>query len=268
MCLVFMALSAHPGYPLIVAANRDEFHARETAAAAPWTLGEGHAVEVVAGRDLVAGGTWMGVSRAGRFAALTNYRGPVLGTADPPSRGALVTEFLGTEESAAQYCERLRADGHRYNGFSLVAYDGVQMCCYSNRADALTHIGPGVHGLSNHLLNTPWPKVARGREILQRQLGGNVEPRSLVDPFFDMLNDARIPKDYELPDTGVGMERERALAPMFVRGGDYGTRSSTIVMLSADGEALVQERTFDSDTRETGRVEHSWDTTVTTLTSA
>lgn len=256
MCLIFMALDAHPRFRLLVAANRDEFHTRATAPVAAWS-NDGDS-DIIAGRDLVAGGTWMGMTRSGRFGALTNYRGPALSDPNPPSRGHLVTDFLASDLSAARYCDELRAEGHRYNGYSLLAYDGESMCCYSNRADEFTELASGVHGLSNHLLNSPWPKVTRGVDAIERELVADRSDEALVETLFAMLKDSHRPRDEELPDTGVGVERERELAPMFVLGEAYGTRSSTVLAVEGNGEAWMHERTYDAHARETGRVSQTW----------
>jgi len=263
MCLIFVALRAHPRFPLVVAANRDEFHSRSTAPLGPWPDAPEPAREIVAGRDLVGGGTWMGVTRRGRFAALTNYRGTAVAESDPPSRGGLVSGFLEAAEGARSYLERLRPAGGRYNGFSLLAYDGAACWCYSNRADALTRLEPGsIHGLSNHLLNSPWPKVVRGKAALAAMLARTEAidgPEVLVERLFDLLTDCVRPSDGELPDTGVGLERERALAPMFVHGSLYGTRSSTVILADAEGTMTVHERSFDAAGSESGRVRLAWE---------
>ena len=254
MCLIFAALDAHPRYRLIIAANRDEFHARETAPLAAWPEVSEHGEEIIAGRDLVGGGTWMGVTRSGRFSALTNYRGPALGAGNPPSRGGLVSGFLSGRESGVSYLRDVQVVGERYNGFSLLTFDGETLACYSNRADALTQIEPGVHGLSNHLLNSPWPKVTRGIDALSNYLRAAPAGKALVDECFAMLADGQRPEDHLLPDTGVGVERERELAPMFVHGDLYGTRSTTVVLIERGGGLSVHERSFDAQAREVHRV--------------
>lgn len=254
MCLIFAALDAHPRYRLIVAANRDEFHSRETAQLASWVRPHEHCAEILAGRDLVGGGTWMGVTSTGRFSALTNYRGPNVGNENPPSRGRLVSGFLETETPVGPYCEALKVVGPDYNGFSLLAYDGDTLMCYSNRADKLTEVCSGVHGLSNHLLNSPWPKVTRGIRAIEDCLSEAPESDSLVETCFELLADSYVPEDDRLPDTGVGVERERALAPMFVLGEYYGTRSSAVVLIGYDGRVSAHERTFDESAREVDRV--------------
>ena len=257
MCLIFVALDAHPRYRLIVAANRDEFHSRPTAPLAPWSREDGGETEIVAGRDLV-GGTWMGVTRGGRFSALTNYRDIAVSGQDPPSRGGLVSGFLNAESQAETYVQSLREHGGKYNGFSFLVYDGIDGYCYSNRADAVTKLTPGVHGLSNHLLNSPWPKVTRGVDAIGQHLVEDDGPTHLAETLFELLRDAYVPHDHALPDTGVGMDRERELAPMFVRGEVYGTRSSGVLLMETRGEIKFFERSFDAHAQEIGRVELAW----------
>ena len=159
MCLIYIAHRVDPRYRLVVAANRDEFHARETRAAHWWDDEAG----ILAGRDLRAGGTWMGVSRSGRFAALTNFRDPLTHRDDARSRGFLVSDFLKSTVDAMTYLESITGDAGRFNGFSLLVHDGNGLCFYSNRDGAPSKVAAGVHGLSNHLLDTPWPKVEEGK---------------------------------------------------------------------------------------------------------
>ncbi len=158
MCLIVFAWRQHPDFPLIVAANRDEFYERPTLAADFWA----DHPEVLGGRDLKEMGTWLGITRKGRFAALTNYRDPLHVRADAPSRGWLVRDFLTGERGAEDYLARLRDRGAAYNGFSLILGDAAGLYYYSNRGEeGPAALAPGVYGLSNHLLDTPWPKVRR-----------------------------------------------------------------------------------------------------------
>jgi uncharacterized protein with NRDE domain len=233
-----MALSSHPKYPFIVAANRDEFYARPTAGAAFWE----DAPHVLAGRDLREGGTWLGVSKDGRFAAVTNYRGPDTGIAEPVSRGRLVGDYLRGDREATDYLARVARAAQCYRGFNLVAGTGVDLHYYGNRDGA--HPRPvegGVHGLSNHLLDTPWPKVERAKAQLRTLLADDtIDTEAIMDLLYDQTRaDAE-----ELPDTGVGVERERQLSPIFIRTETYGTRSSTLVMTDTEGEVSFIERTY------------------------
>lgn len=231
MCLIALAWQAHPDYPLIVAANRDEFHARATAPACFWP----EAPAVLAGRDLAAGGTWLGVTRAGRFAALTNFREP----GRPQglrSRGLLVSEYLQAAQSPAAYAEAVMADADHYSGFSLLLGDADSLLVLSNRGTPPRALPPGVYGLSNHLLDSNWPKVGRAREALRVQLAAPA-----VSPLMDLLADDAAAPDEDLPDTGVGLALERLLAPPFIRSSAYGTRSSAVLLLGQRRIRFVEQ---------------------------
>ena len=240
MCLIYVAWRRHARYRLVVAANRDEYHARPAAPAHWWDDAPG----VLAGRDLEAGGTWMGITSGGRFAALTNYRGPSVYRADAPSRGTLVSEFLTGDESAPDYLGRVAGEGHRYNGFSLLAMDGDTLAFASNRSRGVIRLEPGVYGLSNHLLDTPWPKVTTGKAELERLVA---EPDVCVPDLLTLLA-SRGPGGGEAlcADTGCDLGRTRWRSSPFILGGAYGTRISTAVLLEADGAGVFVERSFDS----------------------
>ena len=236
MCLILLGHEAHPRYRLVVAANRDEFYARPTAPAAWWDDAPG----VLAGRDLRGGGTWMGVNRDGRWAAVTNYRDPGAERAAAPSRGELVGDFLRGGEPPAGYLARLAPRAGEYNGFNLLVGEPGTVLWLSNRAPDPRPLEPGVHGVSNHLLDTPWPKVERGKRALGALLH---EPRLDAEPMLDLLLDSTVAADHELPDTGVGLTLERALSTMFIATPEYGTRSSTALLVDRDGAVLFVERT-------------------------
>jgi uncharacterized protein with NRDE domain len=240
MCLIYLAHRVDPRYRLVVAANRDEFHTRETRPAHWWDDDGG----ILAGRDLRAGGTWMGISRGGRFAALTNFRESSGHRDDARSRGFLVSSFLKSTDGAMAYLAAIAREADRYNGFSLLVYDGAALCFYSNRDGAPSQVAPGVHGLSNHLLDTPWPKVEEGKlDMLGVLAMGAPSPARLLG----LLDRRQTVDDARLPDTGVGRARERQLSPRFIQAGEYGTRSSTVIMVGADGDVLFRERSFDAD---------------------
>lgn len=241
MCLLLIAVEAHPEYRLILAGNRDEFYERPTAPAAWWENGSG----ILAGKDLRAGGTWLGVTRTGRVAALTNYRDPSLMLPDSPSRGELVTGFLKARSSPGEHLEALSERASGYNGFNLVAGDERGIFWYSNRGGEVRRLGPGIHGLSNHLLDTPWPKVEKSKHALRRILeaGKDLDPEAL----FSMMRDESLAPDNALPDTGVGLEWERILSAIFIRSPEYGTRSTTLFFLDRRGVATFYERTYDKD---------------------
>jgi len=238
MCLILFAYRHHPRYPLIVAANRDEFLERPTAPASFWDT----VPPILAGRDLLCGGTWFGVSREGKFAAVVNYRDPDARRTDAPSRGALVTDFLLGHTPCEVFLDNLRTKGNLYSGFSLLFGDTEQLYCSSNQGEMPPLVQPGIHGLSNHLLDTPWPKVVRGKELLEKLLADGDQPS--VEGLFALLTDRSLPDDHLLPDTGVGLEKERLLAPLFISGAGYGTRSSTVLVVGRDGEVTFSERTW------------------------
>jgi uncharacterized protein with NRDE domain len=237
MCLILFALDAHPRWRLVVAANRDEFFARPTAPAEWWA----DAPEVLAGRDLRDGGTWMGITRAGRFAAVTNYREPNRYTVGAPSRGKLVADFLLGGSSSEAYAGDLLRRGQAFNGFNLLVGDADGLVWLSNRSEEMRRIDPGVHGLSNHLLDTPWPKVVRGKEDLHRALAGSDD--ALESALFASLALRDPAPDAALPSTGIEMQRERALSAAFIVSPEYGTRASTVLLVSHDGKVRFTERT-------------------------
>jgi uncharacterized protein with NRDE domain len=235
MCLIVLAWQAHPDYPLVLAANRDEFYRRATAPARFWP----EAPQVLAGRDLVAGGTWLGVTRGGRFAALTNYREP--GAAPGArSRGLLVSGFLESDAAPMAYAEGVMAEAAHYGGFNLLVGAGDELVVLSNRGTAPRRLAPGVHALSNHLLDTPWPKVEKARAGLGAQLAA---PQ--VDGLLQLLADDNVAPDARLPDTGVGLDLERMLSPLFIRSPQYGTRASTVLMVGTRRIRFVEQGFVD-----------------------
>lgn len=238
MCLILFALAAHPDYPLIIAANRDEAYSRPTSPAAFW---KDHP-RVCAGRDLEQGGTWLGIARDGRVAAVTNYRQGARGSGAERSRGELTREFLTGAAEPAAYMRAVETRAAQYNGFSLIAGNSNAVWFYSNRGGALQKIAPGVHGLSNHLLDEPWPKVRRGIAEMQSLLGA--QESVLTTALFELLADRAPAPDALLPATGIARDRERALSASFIAGEKYGTRASTLVLVHAKGDVLFRERSF------------------------
>lgn len=239
MCVIVVAWRVSADYPLVVAANRDELFQRPTAPASFWE----DAPHVLAGRDLQAGGTWLGVTRGLRFAALTNIREPHLFNPEAPSRGMLVSDFLTGRRRSDTYLRSVARVGKQYNGFNLLAADRDSLYYYSNRGDAPRELPPGIYGLSNNQLDTPWPKTEAAKSFFAHAL------RSLPDlePCFRLLSDDEMARDEELPDTGVGLEWERVLSAIFVKSPEYGTRSSTILAVRADNSVRFVERRFGSD---------------------
>jgi uncharacterized protein with NRDE domain len=239
MCLILLAYDAHPLYRLILAANRDEFFSRPAAPAFFWE----DAPQLLAGRDLKEGGTWLGLTRSGRIAAITNYRDPRSERKDAPSRGGLVSGFLRGAMPVEDYLAFLRREGVAYNGFNLIFGDMKRLCWFSNRGGDPQFLQPGIHGISNYLLDTPWPKVSHGKEAVERLVvaGKNIEP----DALFAILADRTIAPDSLLPETGVGIELERLLSPLFISAPTYGTRSSTVILIDREGEVTFIERSFN-----------------------
>lgn len=241
MCLILFSYRQRDDYPLVFAANRDEFYDRPSAALDFWQ----ERPEILAGKDLKASGTWLGVSRHGRLAAITNYRDPSVQLNGAPSRGLLVSEFISGEIPAATYLESLSQNGIYYNGFNLLVGDGTGLWYYSNRGRDPIKLSPGLYGLSNHLLNTPWPKVKKGKTALRRCLEGR--GRIDVPAIFDLLSDRSLAADHDLPDTGVGRQWERALSAVFITSAPYGTRSSSVLLMDAAGTLNFWERTYRID---------------------
>ena len=241
MCLLLMALNTHATYPLILLANRDEYYERPTASARFWD----EAPFVLAGKDLRAGGTWLGITRKGRIAAVTNYRDPASIKQGAPSRGRLVSDFLLGQRGAEEYIEKLDRDAVKYNGFNLIIGERGQYYWYSNRDDGVQLLSAGIYGLSNQLLDTPWPKVAKSKAALVHLLSEQKEPS--LDKLFLILTDRTTAGDEHLPHTGIGLEWERILSPIFIKSPTYGTRSSTVMLIDADNHVTFVEKTFNAD---------------------
>ncbi len=255
MCLILLAWQAHPDYPLVVAANRDEFFVRPAAPAAFWR----EAPQVLAGRDLEAGGTWLGASREQRFAALTNYREGGKQRVDARSRGALVADFLSGKTSPVAYLAQVAATAADYNGFNLFVADGEDLGYYSNRGDGQVRwLKPGFYGLSNHLIDTPWPKLASAKASFAEALSG----LPAATPFFELLADQEIVPDSHLPETGVPIAWERVLSAVFVRSESYGTRASTLLTRRRDGQTTLIERSFDANAQAIGEVCESFQSSL------
>lgn len=236
MCLILLAHETHPEYPLAIAANRDEYYQRPTARAAFW---QDHP-HILAGRDLECMGTWLGITRTGRFAALTNFRDPRERKTDAPSRGQLVSNFLVSGREPREYLEEVATIAPRYNGFNLLAGSVEGVFYLSSRTGSVQRLSPGLHGLSNHLLDTPWPKVTRGKQRLQAALTQDPSTEALLD----LLHDREPAETSELPDTGIGSELERVLSPALIVSPQYGTRASTAVLFGWDGGVSFSERTI------------------------
>jgi uncharacterized protein with NRDE domain len=246
MCLIVIAWRTHARFPCLIAANRDEMHQRPTAPAHWWTDHPG----ILAGRDLSAGGTWLGMTRSGRFAALTNYRDPEQRRPEAPSRGALVTSFLDSSASVAEGLQHLRRVGADYNGFNLIFSDGARLGVYESVRGEGRELGPGIFGLSNHLLDTPWPKVTNLKSRLLDVLDDWTDEKAVLA----LMRDEQPAPDEHLPRTGISLDWERLLSSAFIRAPDYGTRSTTLVRIDADRRVCFDEWSWDPAGAETGRV--------------
>lgn len=242
MCLIVFAWKTAADYPLLVAANRDEWRARPTAAASWWN----DVPAMLAGRDLEAGGTWLGVTRSGRFAALTNFRDPTDRKSGAPSRGSLVRDYLAGNQSPHEYLTALRAKAQRFQGFNLLVGTRDELWYFGSRIDELLPIPPGVHALSNHTLNEPWPKVLKAKSALEAALQPELPWKARQSSCFFLLSNGERAEDEQLPDTGVGLEWERQLSSILISGVQYGTRSSTVLAFTAKGEVEFEERSLDS----------------------
>jgi uncharacterized protein with NRDE domain len=239
MCLILLALQKHPKYKLLVAANRDEYYERPSQPPHFWK----EAPHLLAGRDLVASGTWLGITRKGRIAAVTNYRDPANVKSDAPSRGKLVSDFLLSDLDAVPYLDFVRREKDRYNGFNLLLGNRERITWYSNRSDQVVPLPPGVYALSNHLLDTPWPKVVRAKASFEEIVSAAKNPS--VESLFRLLKDQTVAPDDRLPHTGVPLEWERVLSSIFITSPTYGTRSSSLVLIDKEDRVTFLDRTFD-----------------------
>ncbi|MGE5128205.1 MAG: NRDE family protein [Sphingomonadaceae bacterium] len=250
MCLILVAWKAHPSYPLVVAANRDEFHARPTAPAAFWQ----DQPAILAGRDLECMGTWLGVTRSGKFAAVSNFREGVPRDPVARSRGLLASIFLSNHVSAQDFARKVAHDGPEYSGFNFLAGDRDELWWVSNRNAGARRLAPGIYGVSNHLLDTPWVKVVRGK----RALGDSLLPTPAIEPLLALLADTTVAADDELPDTGVGPERERLLSSLRVVSDAYGTRCSSAVIVGSGGRVQFAERSYGAQGEERDTVRYEF----------
>jgi uncharacterized protein with NRDE domain len=261
MCLILFALRAHPDYTLILGANRDEFHARPTAPASRWADSAG----VLGGRDLQAGGTWLACDVEGRWAAVTNYRDAQSGTPAELSRGHLVSDYVTATVPPVDYVGRVIRREGRFAGYNLLVGTCEGVLWTSNRRDGpppYRQLRPGIYGVSNHLLDTPWPKVRRGKAELEKLVTAPGIPEA--ERILDLMMDRTLAADHDLPSTGVTAAFERALSAAFIQTPEYGTRSSTALLVHRDGSLLFAERRFDphgtvtGESRFFGSSAHGW----------
>ena len=240
MCIIAIAYRVHPAYPLVIASNRDEFYDRPTAPLEYWDTHP----EILAGRDLKSFGTWLGVNKNGKIAAVTNYREPSATNNAGKSRGALVFDFLADDIPADAYLKRIEDQKNKFNGFNLIAGTVNGLFWYSNRNSGITALSPGIQAISNNLLNTPWPKV----EKIRQGFSAIIRNDTPIDPdtLFDLLKDQSRPPDAQLPDTGIGKTWEKVLSPVFIKSEIYGTRCSSVILIDNAGNVLFCERTFEA----------------------
>lgn len=237
MCLLIIALEQHPEFPVIITANRDEFFNRPAKPMYKW-----EDENIIAGQDLTAGGTWLGINQNGHIAALTNYRDPSLIKENAPSRGQLPLEFLTSNENAIDYLTRINGKGNAFNGFNLLISDESGFYHFSNVTHKISGLEPGIHGLSNHLMDTPWPKVRSGinkiNDLIQRD---QLDEASLLTA----MHDKTLAPESELPSTGIPTDLEKKISSMFIRVKGYGTRCTTVIKIDRNNHGIVKERTFD-----------------------
>jgi uncharacterized protein with NRDE domain len=250
MCLITFAWKAHPEYRLILAANRDEFHGRPSEAMHWWP----DPPDLLAGRDLEAGGTWLGISRSGRFAAVTNYREELQKEHSGRSRGELVVGFAQSEQTASGFCRSIDLDPFR--GVSVLAAAGDEMAYVSNRGDRAASLAPGIYGLSNASLDTPWTKVVRSKAVL-----GILTRQETFDAefLFRLLADREPAATDDYAGTGLPPEMARAISAPFIATSDYGTRCSTVLLIGRSGRVEMHERCFDSAGRPAGDASFEFD---------
>ncbi|MFY0650531.1 MAG: NRDE family protein [Cyclobacteriaceae bacterium] len=240
MCLILFSWKFHPKYKLVLAANRDEFYARPTAKADYWIENK----NMIAGTDLQAGGTWIGITKTGRLAAITNYRDPKNLDANATSRGKLTTDFLNSLEKPEDYLERVQVEGNHFNGYNLLVGDSEDLFYFNNVNNEIKKVESGVFGLSNGFFQENWPKLEKGRNALQKIVNKETIER---EDLFTILSDNQIAPDDELPKTGIPFEWERALSPLFIKTEEYGTRCSTLIFMDYQNGGTFEEKTYQVD---------------------
>ena len=245
MCLITFSYKAHPNFKLIVAANRDEFYKRPTRAAQFWE--EEQLPNILAGKDLKANGTWMGVSKSGKWGALTNYRDPSNIKENAPTRGDLVLDFLKSNDSEPIYLQKVQETAQDYNGFNLLIGSKDSLYHFSNENNLITEVKPGIHGVSNALLDTNWPKLDRAKKELKEVTS---KASFSKEDLFSILKNSETAPDDKLPSTGIPYEWEKAVSSIFIKTENYGTLCSTLLLVDYDGNAEFTERRYDSSTSE------------------
>lgn len=254
MCIIFFAYKIHPQYKFVFAANRDEFYERPTKSAEFWS----DYPDILAGRDLEKNGAWMGINKRGYFSAITNYRDFSLLIDEPMSRGNLVKDYLIENQSPKTYMDRVKAEKHRYNPFNLLVGHTSALYYYSNVDNEVKELKPGIYGLSNSLLDTPWPKLIRGKEMFKEIINSHRE----ID-YKDLQNillDKWCPEDDKLPNTGIELEWEKVLSSIFIESQNYGTRASTVLLIGNKNHVTFIEKSLkNSNTKEWNEIKYEFD---------
>lgn len=246
MCLITLSWQPAGPVPLLIAANRDEFYARPTLGLHHWPN-----QNILAGQDLKAGGTWLGLGVCGvtgriRLAALTNYRDVANHRLDATSRGHITAAFLNSSVGSKAYLDKLSTHAALYNPFNLILFDGQQLMGFESRHPRIVALPEGITSVSNADFNTPWPKLKGLHNGFEKTLAANDDFAVMQDQLFKLLSDSRIPPDTELPHTGIPLERERILSPAFIHSPDYGTRASSIIRINAHSAEFI-EKSFDAN---------------------
>ena len=237
MCLIIFSFRQNSKYPLIIAANRDEFFKRETKTLDLWEKNP----DIIAGKDLQSGGTWMGINKKTKqFAAITNYRDPSNFKENAKSRGIIVSSFLENKINPDDFIKSLQPEKDNYNGFNLIAGNKDEIYYYSNISNHPEKLEPGIHGLSNHFLNTDWPKVKKSKQELEKAFNSE----DIIEESIKALVDDNIFPDKELPETGMGLEWERLLSPVFVKSEIYGTRASSVLIFDKNNKINFRENAW------------------------
>ena len=251
MCILFLAIQQHKKYPLILLANRDEFRTRPTAQAKFW---QEHP-QMLAGKDLQEGGTWLGIDKKGKIAALTNVRNIPAHKTGRKSRGHLVKDYLQEEKQPQNYLETLQQNPMQYNPFNLLVGNLQELYVYSNMQTEIHKLQAGFHGLSNAFLNSPWPKLSKGIDSIKQYIQTTELDK---DELFAIMQQSEKAPDHLLPDTGVGLAKERYLSSIFIAGPDYGTSSTAIILVDNKQQVLFWERTFAAEGKQLAEVHYNF----------
>ena len=253
MCLILFAYQQHPEFPLILIANRDEYYARPTRDAHWWDD-----AKIFAGRDLEAGGTWLGINRQGHIAAVTNVREPGGMRAGKKSRGDLTRDYLAADEQPEDYLQRLARYDQDFAGFNLLLGNPAGLWFYSNRNQGIRQVDPGVYGVSNGGFDEPWPKLNSGKAELENLISGDIDTAALME----ILTDHQVAQDHELPSTGVPLDFERLLSSRFIRSPDYGTRACSVVTIGINNQVSFEEQNYSDSEHSGNLIQETFETTT------